>query len=106
AQMAAFVSLPFYFKQVLGYSYGDVGLLLAAWSVGVAGMAPLAGYMSDRFSVALLCGIGAASMALGLLWVVLLPNDAAFFWYVLAMILGGVGFGFYQTPNNRAMLAG
>jgi DHA2 family multidrug resistance protein-like MFS transporter len=23
-----------------------------------------------------------------------------------AMFLGGIGFGFFQTPNNRAMLAG
>jgi len=25
---------------------------------------------------------------------------------MLAMLLGGVGFGFFQTPNNRALLAG
>lgn len=106
AQMAAFVSLPFYFKQTMLYSYADVGLLLGAWSVGVAVMAPVAGYMSGRFSVAVLCGIGAAAMALGIFLLLLLPPDVIFMWPMLAMLLGGVGFGFFQTPNNRALLAG
>lgn len=106
AQMAAFVSLPFYFKQVLHFSYGEVGILLGAWSVGVAVMAPVAGFLSNRFSIALLCGIGAAGIASGMFWVIMLPVGVDFVWLMAAMLLGGVGFGFFQTPNNRALLAG
>jgi DHA2 family multidrug resistance protein-like MFS transporter len=106
AQMAAFVSLPFYFKEVLHYSYGDVGILLGVWSIGVAVMAPVAGYLSGRYAIAVLCGIGAAGMAAGMIWLVLLPASTAFLWLILAMLVGGVGFGFFQTPNNRALLAG
>ncbi len=106
AQMAAFVSLPFYFKEVLHYSYGDVGILLGVWSIGVAVMAPVAGYLSGRYAIAVLCGIGAAGMAAGMTWVILLPASTAFLWLILAMLVGGVGFGFFQTPNNRALLAG
>ncbi|MGB3289362.1 MAG: MFS transporter [Burkholderiaceae bacterium] len=106
AQMSAFVSMPFYFKTVMGYSYGDVGILLAAWSVGVAVMAPVAGYLADRKPVAVLCGLGAACMAAGMIWLILLPIETAFVWPVLGMLLGGVGFGFFQSPNNRALLAG
>ncbi|NYT62917.1 MFS transporter [Alcaligenaceae bacterium] len=106
AQMSAFVSLPFYFRQVLSFSYGEVGILLGAWSVGMAAMAPVAGYLSSRFSIAVLCGIGAAGIALGMFWLIMLPGDVAFFWLLAAMFTGGVGFGFFQTPNNRALLAG
>ncbi|NYT84756.1 MFS transporter [Pollutimonas harenae] len=106
AQMSAFVALPFYARQVLGYSYAEVGMLLGAWSVGVAVMAPVAGYLSNRYAVAVLCGIGASGIALGMLWLILLPVNAAFLWFTLSMLLGGVGFGFFQTPNNRALLAG
>ncbi len=106
AQMAAFVSLPFYFHQELHYSYGEVGVLLGSWSVGVAVMAPVAGYLSDRFSIAVLCGIGAAGIAVGMFWVVMLPAGTAFAWLMAAMLMGGVGFGFFQTPNNKALLAG
>jgi DHA2 family multidrug resistance protein-like MFS transporter len=106
AQMSAFVALPFYFKSVLDFSYAQVGLLLGAWSVGVMVMAPVAGALSARYSVAVLCGLGASGIALGMLWILLLPVTASFVWLMLAMLLGGVGFGFFQTPNNRALLAG
>ncbi len=106
SQMSAFIALPFYFHRTLNYSYGDIGILLGAWSIGVAVMAPVAGFLSGRFSIAVLCGIGAGSMALGLLWLMVVPGDTAFAWLLAAMLLSGVGFGFFQTPNNRAMLAG
>jgi DHA2 family multidrug resistance protein-like MFS transporter len=106
AQMSAFVALPFYFQTVLRLSYMDIGILLGAWSVGVALMAPVAGYMSDKFTVAVLCGLGALGMAAGLGWVIALPLTASLQWQMAAMLLGGIGFGFFQSPNNRALLAG
>jgi DHA2 family multidrug resistance protein-like MFS transporter len=106
AQMSAFVALPFYFRHVLHYSYADVGLLLGAWSIGGAAMAPLAGYMSGRYPVAVLCGIGALSMAGGMLSLIAMPLDADFLLLAAGMLLAGIGFGFFQTPNNRALLAG
>lgn len=104
AQMSSFVALPFYFQQVLGRDHLTTGLLLGAWPVGAAIMAPLAGRLSDSYSPAVLSGIGAAAMGLGLAWLVVLPVDASLSWTVAAMLLAGVGFGFFQTPNNRAML--
>lgn len=106
AQMASFVALPFYYLNVLNYSYADVGLLLGMWSLGTAVMAPLSGWMSDRYQVAVLCAIGAACMALGLAMVAALPLGAAFAWHAGAMLLAGLGFGFFQSPNNRALLTG
>src|SRR5690606_35342854 len=49
---------------------------------------------------------GAGGIALGMAWLIALPLNAAFSWFMLSMLLGGVGFGFFQTPNNRALLAG
>ncbi|HEY9281602.1 MAG TPA: MFS transporter [Eoetvoesiella sp.] len=106
AQMSAFVALPFYFQKILGLGYVDIGILLGVWSLGVVIMAPIAGYMADKFPVAILCGLGALGMALGLLWVIMLPLTAHLYWLMGAMLLAGVGFGFFQTPNNRAILGG
>jgi len=106
AQMSSFVALPFYFLNVLHYSYSDIGILLGVWSFGTALMAPLSGWLADRHRVAVLCAIGAAWMAMGLSGVVLLDVGAAFKWYAATMFLGGVGFGFFQSPNNRALLTG
>ncbi|OZI54027.1 MFS transporter [Bordetella genomosp. 4] len=105
AQMASFVSLPFYFQQVLGRPYLEVGMLMGAWPVGTAIVAPLAGRMSDRYSAAMLSGAGAAAMVLGLATLAFLPLSASNTWIMVAMFITGMGFGFFQTPNNRAMLS-
>ena len=105
AQMASYVSLPFYFQTVLGRPYLEIGLLMAAWPFGTALVATLAGRASDRYSAALLSGLGAAAMALGLITLILLPKDVANIWIMCGMFVAGVGFGFFQTPNNRAMLS-
>ena len=105
AQMASYVSLPFYFQQVLGRPYLEVGMLMGAWPVGTAIVAPLAGRMSDRYSAATLSGVGAATMMIGLATLAFLPLSASNPWIMVAMFITGMGFGFFQTPNNRAMLS-
>ena len=104
AQMATFVSLPFYLLTTLQRPQMTVGLLLAGWPVGAAMIAAIAGPLSDRFPVAILSGIGAAAMAMGLTLIALMPADIADTWLFMAMMLAGVGFGFFQTPNNRVLI--
>jgi DHA2 family multidrug resistance protein-like MFS transporter len=103
-QMATLVSLPFYLQITLERSQLSVGILMAGWPAGAAVIALIAGRLSDRFSVALLCAIGAGSMALGLLGVVLMPASISDAWLFAAMLLSGIGFGFFQTPNNRVLI--
>lgn len=106
AQMAAFVSLPFYFKAVYGASYAEVGLYLGAWAIGGALMAPVSAYMAARFSVSVLCAMGSVVMISGLIGVLAASRDSGMAWLLIWMFFAGVGFGFFQTPNNRAMLGG
>ena len=105
-QTAAFVAFPFYLINVLGYGYAEIGILMGGWAIGSAIMAPVSGYLSDRFPVAVLCGIGAAFSAGGLIWIMLMPEGASLLSTWLPMLVGGLGFGFFQSPNNRAMLSG
>jgi len=104
AQTAAYVSLPFYFLNELGREQWQLGMLMAAWPVGTAAIAGLAGRLAGRYSAALLSGLGAGSMAIALVWVTLLPHGASNTAVMSAMFLAGLGFGFFQTPNNHAML--
>jgi len=104
-QMSTVVTLPFFFLHVLQRDYLEIGLLMGGWPIGGALMAPLAGHLSDRHSAALLCALGAGTMALGLLSLLLMPATVSVIWLLLAMVTAGVGFGLFQTPNNRAMLS-
>ncbi|WP_019937602.1 MFS transporter [Bordetella sp. FB-8] len=104
AQTAAYVSLPFYFLHELGRAQWQLGMLMAAWPIGTAAIAVLAGRLADRYSAALLSGLGAGAMAIALVGVALLPHGASNKTVMGVMFLAGLGFGFFQTPNNRAML--
>lgn len=104
AQMATFISLPFYLQQTLHRSQSSVGMLMAAWPMGAALIALVAGRMSNIYPVAILSGLGAGAMATGIAIIVLMPEHASDIWLMLAMGLAGVGFGFFQTPNNRVII--
>ncbi|WP_203583535.1 MFS transporter [Sheuella amnicola] len=104
AQMATFVSLPFYLQQEMSRPLSSVGMLMAGWPLGAALIAMVAGRLSNMFPVAALCGVGAGAMAIGLLVIVLAPASINDIWLMMAMVLGGVGFGFFQTPNNRVII--
>ena len=104
AQMATFISLPFYLQQTLHKSQSSVGILMASWPAGAALIALIAGRLSNRYPVAILSGMGAGAMAIGVALIVVLPSGVPEYWLMLAMMLAGVGFGFFQTPNNRVLI--
>ncbi len=105
AQGLAFVALPFYFQTVLGRSAVETGLLFTPWPMMTALMAPIAGSLSDRHPPAVLGGIGLAMLAVGLLLMALLPANPTIPDIVWRMMLCGVGFGFFQSPNLRAIMS-
>lgn len=104
AQMMAFVGLPFYFQTVLGKSAVMTGLLMTPWPVAVGFAAPLAGRLADRYRAGALGGIGLAVMAVGLFALSLVRPGASDLDIAWRMALCGLGFGFFQSPNNRAMI--
>ncbi|MGF7177203.1 MFS transporter [Azospirillum doebereinerae] len=104
AQNIAFVALPFFFEDVLRRSQGDTGLLMTPWPVAVAVIAPLAGRLADRYEPSLLSGAGLSLFAAGLGAMALLPPDPAFADVAWRMVLAGLGFGLFQTPNNKVLV--
>ncbi|HZC17862.1 MAG TPA: MFS transporter [Caulobacteraceae bacterium] len=105
AQMLAFVSLPFVFEMAMGHSPVETGLLMTPWPVAVAVAAPIAGHLADRWPAGLLGGIGMAVLAVGLGLLALMPAHAAITDIAWRMAVCGIGFGIFQSPNNRAMMS-
>ncbi len=105
SQGLALVALPFYFEQVLHRDPIETGFLMTPWAVAVAALAPLAGRLSDRHAPGLLGGIGLSVLALGMISLALLPAQPGVLDIVARMALCGVGFGFFQSPNLRALMA-
>ncbi|MDB5518807.1 MAG: transporter [Tardiphaga sp.] len=104
AQGLGFVALPFYLEDVLGRSQVETGFFMTPWPLMVAIMAPVAGRLSDRYPAGVLGGIGLAVLMLGMVLLALLPANPLMADIVWRMALSGVGFGFFQTPNMKALM--
>jgi len=105
AQGLAFVSLPFYFEGALGRSQVETGFLMTPWPIVVAIVVPIAGRLSDRYSPAILGGVGLAVLCLGMALLAALPADPTVFDIGWRMAICGGGFGFFQSPNLKALMA-
>lgn len=103
-QSLAFVSLPFMLQNVLGYTQVETGFLITPWPVLVAVMAPIAGHLSDRMHVGVLAGIGMAMLAVGMALLATMPAEPSVFGLCWRLAVCGAGFGFFQSPNVRAII--
>ena len=104
AQGLAFVVLPFFFQETLGKSPLDSGLLLTSWPLALAAVAPFAGRLSDRVPVGIMATLGLAVFAVGLGSYAMLGAHPSATEIVLHGIVCGLGFGFFQSPNNRELM--
>jgi DHA2 family multidrug resistance protein-like MFS transporter len=104
-QGLGFVSLPFYFEDILHRSQVETGFFMTPWPLAVAIMAPVAGHLSDRFPAGLLGGIGLVLLGSGMALLALLPADPSVANIVWRMVVCGIGFGFFQAPNMRAIMS-
>ena len=104
AQSMALVSLPFLFENTLGFDAVATGLLMTPWPLTVAVIAPISGRLADRYPVGILSGCGLTVMAGGPAVAGLLPAHPAPIDIVWRMTICGLGFGFFNTPNNRAII--
>jgi DHA2 family multidrug resistance protein-like MFS transporter len=92
-QGLAFVSLPFYFEDILGRSQVETGFFMTA------------GRLSDRYPAGILGGVGLALLGLGVALLAVLPANPHVFDIVWRMAICGCGFGFFQAPNMKALMS-
>jgi MFS transporter, DHA2 family, multidrug resistance protein len=104
AQILAYVSLPFLFQVVMHRSAVAAGLLVTPWPLLVAVAAPVAGRLSSRYPAAVLGSIGLAVLTCGLLLLATMQAAPADWDVAWRMGICGIGFGFYQTPNNITLM--
>jgi MFS transporter, DHA2 family, multidrug resistance protein len=104
AQTLAFVALPFMLLGPYGRSHAEAGALLTAWPLSIVVMSPVVSRLIGRYSGGALgaAGLGVLCMGLGLLASLPAhPSNADIVW---RMALCGIGFGFFQSPNNHTLI--
>lgn len=104
-QGLAFVVLPFYFVDALGFSQVMAGILLTPWPLAGGIASHISGYLADRYPLRILGPIGVVAMSGGMVLLATLPPHPTIFQIVWRAFFGGFGFGFFGAANNRAMVA-
>lgn len=104
ALAATFFLLPFYLEGVLGYTVGEVGLLLSAAPLVLGVVAPISGTLSDRLGVRPLTLAGLFILTGVYLGFQILGTSTQWWQYVLIAVPLGIGIGIFQSPNNSAIM--
>ena len=105
SQGITFVALPFLFQSVYGYSPVVSALLFTPWPIGIVLIAPHAGRWADTISAPLISTLGLMVFVGGLVLLATLPENPSAWNICLRSLVCGMGFGCFQSPNNREMLA-
>ncbi|MGE4125830.1 MAG: MFS transporter [Pusillimonas sp.] len=103
-QMLALVCLPFYLQISLGYDATRTGLLMAAWPLSVMAMAPVWGYVADRYPAGLVGLLGLVVAASGLVVLATLGSSGSLYVLGTCLAVCGLGYGLFQIPNTRTIV--
>jgi EmrB/QacA subfamily drug resistance transporter len=95
-----------YLQFVKGLSPSHAGQVLLLQALSMAIMAPLSGKLADRFQPRLLATLGCVIVACGLLVLSLMDTQTSVTYIASSLLLIGVGFGLFSTPNNNAIMGG
>lgn len=105
ATFALVFLLSFYLQQVKHLSPRESGLILMAQPVMMTIISPLAGKLSDRIQPSIVSSIGMAVTTVGLGAFVFLSGDTGIVFIILMLLLLGIGFGLFSSPNTNAVMS-
>lgn len=97
--------LSLYLQLVLGLDTTYSGLILLSQPIIMATLSPIAGKLSDKIEPQLLASIGMGITTLGLFLFIFLSAETSVLLIVLNLILIGVGFALFSSPNSNAVMS-
>jgi DHA2 family multidrug resistance protein-like MFS transporter len=103
AQQLSFVTMPFYLHGI-GFSDVQIGLVMTPWPLAIALMAPVSGWLCDRYPPGIVGTVGLLLCAAGQALLAFVPDGVGVFDVAWRMGLCGVGIGLFGPPNLRQMV--
>jgi len=97
--------LSLYLQYVKGLTPQGTGLVLVAQPLVMSIFSPLAGRLSDRVEPRALASTGMACTGVALLLFTFLGQDTSTLYIVVCLLLNGLGFAFFSSPNTNAIMS-
>ncbi len=88
-----------------GFTPGHAGSILVVQPVVMAMISPIAGRLSDRIEPRTVASAGMAFTAFGLFLLIFLTEATPIWYLVVALIILGIGFGLFSSPNTNAIMS-
>jgi EmrB/QacA subfamily drug resistance transporter len=104
SQAAVSFLMPFYLQDILHFTPTQMGWIIIANSVVIVLVAPIAGWLSDRLGSRLLCTGGGTLIVIGQFFIARLGLDAGVTQIIAPLLLTGLGWAFFNSPNQSAIL--
>jgi EmrB/QacA subfamily drug resistance transporter len=95
---------PFYLQSLRGFSALTSGFIYLPLPLATMLIAPISGGISDKRDSRFLSAGGALVMACGLFMLSFLKIGTPLPYIEVSLVVTGVGFGLFQTPNNSAIM--
>jgi EmrB/QacA subfamily drug resistance transporter len=105
ATFAVAFLLSLYLQYIKALSPKGAGMILVAQPVMMVLFSPLAGKLSDRIEPRIIASMGMALTALGLFFLVLIQRHTVLGFIVIGLIVLGIGFGLFSSPNMNAIMS-
>ncbi|VBB07732.1 tetracycline resistance protein tetb signature [Lucifera butyrica] len=96
--------MPFYFERILKLSPAMAGLYLTAVPVAMAAMAPISGYVADKYGAKIMTTSGMIACACSTLLLSSIDHLANSYILWGALITLGIGMGLFTPPNNSCIM--
>ena len=95
---------PFFLTEVKGFGVAGMGAVMTVVPISLMVTAPVSGWLSDRYGPRGPQILGGAMLAAGLFSLSLADGSSSTTSIVARLALEGVGMGFFQPPNNSAVM--
>lgn len=97
--------LSLYLQKVTGLPAHKAGLILMAQPVTMTLLSPLAGKLSDKIEPSIVASLGMGVTVFGLAALSIIDADTQLWFIVLMLIIMGMGFALFSSPNTNAVMS-
>jgi EmrB/QacA subfamily drug resistance transporter len=97
--------LSLYLQYIKGFNPQDAGLIMVSQPITMAIFSPLAGRLSDKIEPQIVASIGMSLTVAGLVPFIFLTNDTSITYIVATLLLIGIGFALFSSPNTNAIMS-
>ena len=99
------IILPFYLQDVRKFTPANAGIILMAYPIILAIIAPLSGNLSDKIGSEILTIFGLTITSIGLFLMSTLTETSNIYSLITFIIIMSIGNGMFQSPNNSLVMS-